>query len=397
MSNCAKYVLRFRNRRGIALLLVLPAVALVTVLAYAVLSNTGNQEQISANSASIAQADLLAEAGVNYAMYNLQHPSYAPTFTGSFWPGPSGNISLGASVPGTFNVSVSQSGSNYVITSTATVTGSNGTTIIRTINTTVKIATQAVQPNQAAGINGNVTLGSNMTINGDIRTTGSVTLNSGSSITGDVYSTALTLNGGSNPLSFVQVGTSGVTVAPSTVTNYLTYTLNGVSYSAKQLTTDPVAGTVLGPTATNPAGIYYTQKTTTTNLNGVTINGTLIVKKSGASGGSVTVTGTAANTITPMSGFPGLVVDSNIIVSGTNKQLTVNGLAWAGTGMTGSGSNAGSTVTINGSLLIPSTVGIGAYSGALNLNYNQANVAVSNFSTQMQVPMNITMVNWSEQ
>jgi len=130
------------------------------------------------------------------------------------------------------------------------------------------------------------------------------------------------------------------------------------------------------------------------NLNGITINGTLIVKKTTTGGG--VVVNAASNTITPMSGFPGLVVDAQIVVAGASKGLTVNGLTWAGTGLTGTGNNSTSSVNINGSLLIPSTSGIGAYTGALNLNYNAANVAVPNFSSLMQVPKNITVVGWPE-
>jgi hypothetical protein len=55
-----------------ALMLVIPAVALAAVLSYAVLANVGTQDQVSANAALLAQADCLAESGVNYAMYELQ-------------------------------------------------------------------------------------------------------------------------------------------------------------------------------------------------------------------------------------------------------------------------------------------------------------------------------------
>jgi hypothetical protein len=184
---------------------------------------------------------------------------------------------------------------------------------------------------------------------------------------------------------------SGVTVAPTTVTDFRTYQMNGVTYNGKLLSSSPAAGTVLGPTATNPAGVYYAQGMNL-NLNGVTINGTLIIKKTGTSGGNVVIKG--VNTITPASGFPGLVVDSQIQMSGTGRSLTVNGLTWAAGGLTGS---AGNSMTVNGALLIPNSTGIGGYSGALALNYNAQNVAVPNFSTQMQVPINIAVVSWSEQ
>ena len=365
-------------------MLVIPAVALAAVLAYAVLANTAMQEQISANSASIAQAECLAESGMNYAMYNLQYPANAPTYSGSFWTGPSGNINLSG---GSFNVSISQNGSNYIITSVGSCNASSGTAITRTITAAVQLAMQAVEANQAAGINGNITLGSNQTVSGDLRTSGTVTLNSGSKVTGNVYATSLTMGGGTDS-SFVQVPSSGVVAAPSTVTNFQTYTYGRASYSGKLLTVAPAAGAVLGPTATNPAGVYYFTGSTM-SFNGITINGTLI-----ATTGTVTLTGTSPTTITPMSGFPGVVAHNHITFSGATSSLTVNGLTWASAGVIGTGT--GNSLTVNGSLLIPSNSGISGYSGALNLNYSAANVDVPNFSSQMQIPKNIAVVSWSE-
>ncbi len=309
-----------------ALLLVIPAVALATVLAYAVLTNTGMQEQISANAAHIAQADCLAESGVNYALYNLQNPSNAPSHAGNYWPGTTGAISLGG-IPGTVTVTVLSLGnSQYSISSAATVPGSNSGSISRVLNVAVQATATFGIPNQAAGVNGNlVPNGAKVTVTGDLRTTGSVTLPAGSSVSGNVYATALTLSGGTDG-AFVQEPSTGTTAAPSAVTDYRVYTLNGVSYSATQLTSDPVAGRVLGPTVSNPAGIYYAQNRNM-NLNGVTINGTLIVKN-----GNLSVATGTANVITPAANFPGLVVDKQLTVPGSNKLLTVNGLAWIGTG-----------------------------------------------------------------
>lgn len=382
-----------------ALMLVLPAVALATVLAYAVLASTGVQEQIGANAASIAQADALAESGVNYAMYNLQYPSNAPTFTGGFWAGPSGNVSLGTAVPGMFNVSVAQQSTNYLISSTGTITAPGGTVISRTVYALVQIAYQAVQPNQAGGFNGplNPTGGAIINTPNDIRANGAVSVSAGSTFGGTIYAPSV-VNHGGTVNAFVQTPSAGAAPAPTAVTDYRTYTYNGVTYSGTLLTTDPVAGTVLGPTANNPAGVYYRQGTSNMNLNGITINGTLIVKKSGANGGGVNIAGSSANTITPKGGFPGLVVDTQIVMAGNNRQLTVNGIAWAGTGLSRSGTtNTGSVLTVNGSLLIPSSNGLGSFSGTLNLNYNVQNVNVPNFSSQTQVPKSIGVLSWNEQ
>jgi cytoskeletal protein CcmA (bactofilin family) len=244
--------------------------------------------------------------------------------------------------------------------------------------------------NEAIGINGSLNpSGATLKVTGDLHVTGSVSLPAGSSVSGNVYATALTAQGTIGQ-AFVQEPAGGAIVAPSTVTDYRTYTLNGVTYSATNLTTDPTAGKVLGPTVSNPAGIYYTMNRNV-NLAGVTINGSLIVKS-----GNLNITSGNANVITPMANFPGLVVDKQIIAVGSGKALTVNGLTWAGTGINGSGSNSGSSITINGSLLIPNSTGINSYNGTLNLNYNATNANVPTFSSQMQQPTSMKVLSWSD-
>jgi hypothetical protein len=375
------------------MILVIPAVALATVLAYAVLANTGMQQQVSANAELIAQADCLAESGINYGLYNLQNPSNAPAFSPStFWTGSGGAIAL-ANIPGTVTITVaSLGGNNYAINALATIPASHGGSVSRAMTASVQATPTFGIPNMAGGFNGNLTppSGAVIHVTGDLRASGTVTLPAGSTVSGNVYGTALS-NQGSIGASFIQTPSANVLNAPSSVTNYQTYTYNGTTYSAKLLATDPAAGTTLGPTPTNPAGIYYTQNRTM-NLNGVTINGSLLVKN-----GNVTVTGSNPNTITPMTGFPGLVVDKQITVPGSGKSLTVNGLTWAGNGINGTGgSNSGSSITVNGSLLIPNSGVLNNYSGTLNLKYTAANVNVPNFSTQVAQPTSLKLLSWSQ-
>jgi Tfp pilus assembly protein PilX len=392
---CAKPQATGRRHRGMALMLVLVVVALVAVLGYAMLASSTTQAQISSNAASIAQADCLAESGVNYALYCLQYPYNSPTPASTFWTG--GTISLGSSVPGTVTVLItnpSNDGLNFLIQSSTSYTGSNGAAISRTVNSSVLLTRVFGVANQAAGFASSVSFPASATVHitGDLHTTGSVVMNANSTISGNVYAQNLTLNNATPPAGFSQIATPASTV-PTTVTDYTTYTYNGVSYSAKLLTTDPVAGTTLGPTVTNPAGIYYTSNRNV-NLNGVTINGSLLIKGSGTTG-SLTVKA-AGNTITPMSGFPGLVVQNQLTTSGSNQSLTVNGLTWISKGIGTSGS--GANLTINGSLLTPSGTPIAAgYQGTINLNYSAANVNVPNFSTtQVQMPSSVKMLSWTQ-
>jgi hypothetical protein len=183
--------------------------------------------------------------------------------------------------------------------------------------------------------------------------------------------------------------------APATTTIFTSYYLDGTQYYATNLTTDPAPGTTLGPTPTNPAGVYYSTNQNRT-LSGVTINGTLIVKGNGSTTGGVIIGASSTNTITPMPGFPALMVDNTIKTNGNNSAITINGVAWAAKGITqASASNTGSSITVNGSLLIPSTSSsaISAYKQALSLTYNANTVNVPNFSSQSPTPT-MQIVSW---
>lgn len=371
-----------RNRRGMALMIVVAAVAVAAVLGYAMLANSSTQAQISENTASIAQADCLAESGVNYALYCLSYPNNAPAFVSGTWQ--ASNVSLGTSTPGTFSVSiVDQGNSSFSISSTASVSGTNGTAIARHANVSAVANTVFGVANEAGGFVGNISVPANtsLKVTGDLRSTGSATLSASSTVSGTIYQAA------------------GNTVPNSTqITNYQTYKLNGVTYSATLLTTDPAPGTTLGPTSSNPSGVYYSTNRNLT-LKGVTINGTILVNNPGGStaNGNLVINTTLANTITPVagSGLPAVVVANQIKMSGANMQLTVNGLAWVNKGIGTSGTNA--NLTINGSLLVPvsSTQISSTYNGTIKLNYQADNLHVPDFSPAVQVPT-VKVISWTQ-
>jgi hypothetical protein len=391
-----------------ALMLVIPAVALAAVLSYAVLANVGIQDQISANAALLAQADCAAESGINYAMYELDQPTGTAFASSTLWAPPTTATSLGSGL-GSFIVTLSNT--TYVpagaslatatsvtttITSVGTITGSSGGTISRQLTVTVQIPLLAQYPNQAAGVNGNISLASGMQVGSDLRSNGTVTLASGSAVTGSVYAPTLVSTGGTDS-SYIQQNSTSI-IVPTTVNPYLTYTLNGTgtTYSATRLTTAPASGTTLGPTVSNPAGVYY--YTGNLTLSGVTINGTLSV------GGKLTIQGTTPTTINATTNFPGLVVGyatttSTLTVNGSNVNLTVNGLSWVASGVTRAGaSNSGSNLNFNGGLMIgfPGSSALGTYNGAISAKYNSQYATVPGFSSQMQVPKNIHVISWSQ-
>ena len=359
-----------RNRSGMALMLVIPAVAVAAVLAYAVLANTGTQDQISANSALLSKTDCFAESGINYAIYNLQNPQNSPTPTASYWVGTTSPLSLGGS-SGTVTISVQPYGpGEYNITSVANAAAPSN--ISRTMYAVVQLTIPVGQSNQAAGFNGNLSLGSSTALKvvGNLITSGTATLNSLSSVQGTILQNA------SAP-------------AATSVNSLTSYMYNGSTYPAQMITVSPAAGTVLQPSAVNPAGIFYYTGTALT-LNGITVNGTLY-----ALNATVTVSGSSTNTINAQPDFPGLIA-SKITVSSAGKQLTVNGVVYAKSGITGNG-GTGSGITINGALMIPASPAIATtFAGTITLNYVAKNVNVPNFSPTGQTPTSVKVVNWSQ-
>src|SRR5688572_28167986 len=91
--------------RGFALVQVLVVVGIVAVMGLAMLSSSALQVQQGLNAQLAAEADTLAESGVNLAMYYLQHPTRAPQLKTGYWPGGS-DLKLGAGKRGAADVSV---------------------------------------------------------------------------------------------------------------------------------------------------------------------------------------------------------------------------------------------------------------------------------------------------
>ena len=170
-----------------------------------------------------------------------------------------------------------------------------------------------------------------------------------------------------------------------------TYTYNGQQYSATELSPGTYLLANYGPTPTNPAGVYFVNGDMSL-LGSNTINGTLLVR-----GGSLTVS-TLYNKITAQPGFPALVVDQDIVVSGLAAGLEVNGLTWVGRNITSVLINTGSVVNINGALVMG---GNGNFSssyttGALNITYDSTKAyAPTLSSTVSQVPVSVEVVEWN--
>jgi len=293
----------------------------------------------------------------------------------SYWSG-GANISFGASVPGTVDVVVSSLGSgNYSIVSTGKATGGN-VTIRRTVTAQVHVET-GYQTTYASSFASNVNIPALATITGDVEAGGSVTL--GGRINGKLIST--------NAPVLTGVLTNGWT--PKTASNWVavptaanardltTYTYLGRTFNATVLGASIVANTVLGPTASNPAGVFKASGDLIVNAN-VQITGTLWV------GGNLKPSGTGVVVTSALEGFPAAIVKGNIDLQGSllspSRDITFNGMTFVGGSIKNTGNVlATSHIDFNGAALFASGTPIDSfYLGRVNVNYDASKLAVLN-------------------
>src|SRR5688500_18904351 len=128
-----------RRRRGIAMLLVIAAIAVASVMGLAILSSTTLQGQVVGNTQKSMSADCLAESGINLAMYYLLNPASAPSLNADgYWPGAT-DYSLGSDFSGTVTIAITRPATN---TYDITAVGMNGG-VSRTLRSRVKVNTAA--------------------------------------------------------------------------------------------------------------------------------------------------------------------------------------------------------------------------------------------------------------
>jgi cytoskeletal protein CcmA (bactofilin family) len=386
---------RVNPRRGVALLLVIGVMAIATVAAYALLADSAMQAQSAAATNGAAQADSLAESGVALAMYYVQHPSYAPHLTAgsgnipAYWAGASG-ITFG-SASGSATVTVAPSGTTgqlWTVTSTGNSPASLGG-ISKTLSATVQTV-MGYQVNQPVVSNANITLSSGSSITGgttaSIVSTGTVTINLGATVNGSIEASGLPGLLGLLLGILLPPPSSSPALITTQVTDYSQpYSYQGQTYSP-QVISSPVNST-LGPSAGNPAGIFVATSNVTISTG--TINGTIYTKN----GANVVFTKTA--TITPVTGYPGLVVDGSTSITVASTTVTINGLALFNGGL--KVSNGSSGITVNGALLFGTQGTLAGSLGKLTVTYNANNVKVPFFSNanQFTSPIGAKIIAWN--
>jgi hypothetical protein len=141
---------------------------------------------------------------------------------------------------------------------------------------------------------------------------------------------------------------------------------------------------------TNVLGLFYSSSSMT--LGAGTYNGMLDVTN-----GNLTISGTV--TLTAPAGYPALVVSKQILMS-PGAKLIVNGMVYAGTGI-GSAAilgSAGSSITINGGLMMPAPGNIPSqYAGTLSVTFNPTYASIPNFTTYAPclTPQSVKLISWT--
>jgi hypothetical protein len=390
---------RSARPRGMAVMMVVIAVAVCSVMGYAMLWGASLNVQQMDNAVLAAQADSLAESGINLATYYLRYPSNAPSdfLTSSDTYSVTG-LSLDASVNGTIDLTVTRDipgGWDYTITSTG-ISKDSDIRIAQTLKSTIHCDT-IFSPAYTFSSTADVSL-TGLTVKtaagaaGAVQTNGVCQLAAGV-VTGDVAAASVvgTFFGSAAPAPYQVASPTWAQI------NFAgpTYTHEGVVYNADVITS-PLTLPLPVPSADNPLHIYYCNGDLSVILSGnatltdatLVVNGNLIL---GA-------TGDVASwrlTVNPASGAPALVVNGAIDFPCAMKKLSVNGLVWARDGVQGimtGGLNSGCNFTLRGAFLASSWPSPRTFGGTMSMLYGASFVDVPEFSTvSNQVPIKMIM------
>lgn len=325
-----------RSRRtGVALLAVLIVVAAASLMCWTMIGETSLRVDAARNKIAAQTAEDMADAGLDVALYYLRNPQESSEGTvpgpdGPYWPGGTYELDNGRMVATVQR----QSANNYLVTSTVTSGG-----ISRTRQATVR-REQLYLPSHALQSRLPVSLPSTWDVAGGLRSIGNVAFRpNGSPYTDRVLA--------ANGSSFLNGSTLDSSVPPeltcpdpTTLHFYTanTYVHNGVTYTATLLTTHQ-SNVTLGPTPTNPLGVYIATKHVDIDPN-VVIRGTLV--------GRDILHLDATTVIIANAGMPALIAFDDVEIR-NGADVGIRGAVYAAGVI---GSEAGTRLKLQGALLM---------------------------------------------
>jgi len=162
-------MLIIKNEKGVALVLTLALLAVLSVLAVAMVFLGRYETRFLVKERLSDSALYIADGGIEYGINELQKST---GYQGTSEPCPLGNV-------GEFSVSVStddQPANHYQITSTGFVPNANSPRETRTVRSVVNIVPGT--PPYAVGAEHGITVADNVTIKGDLRSNGQIVLGS---------------------------------------------------------------------------------------------------------------------------------------------------------------------------------------------------------------------------
>jgi hypothetical protein len=373
-----------QRRRGIALILVLAAVALATVVGLTMLSTSAIHAQVSNNSSDKVAGEYLADSGVQAALYYLQYPHLMPPG----WGTTAGYYAKASNVAmpygqGSFDLEVTAAGEADVYNIKSSARGASPQEILATAKV------HRAKIDSAGHFGGSITLPLGVTVDGPLTINGLLT-----NLTGLLFGLVKTAP---LPPSSYRVPSSATINwygADQPDRRYLMP--DGTVGYAQQLAAAPVAAPAAA--ADNPGRVFFYSNTTAPDLvmtSAVNINGTLIVK-----GGSLSVRANGI-TITPVGGMPALLIERDLNMYRTNAVLVANGAVWVGRNVTWTtmlGLSTGTSGRVNGALLMPAGSAIAApgVGGTLTLKYVAANVDVPLLNRLAQPGESVSVLSWNE-
>jgi len=369
--------------------MVMAVVAIATVMGMAILASNTLQAEASANQDHAWQADAMAESGVNLGLYYLQNLGDADAtkcpagVTALAVPPPSNtpytnnNVSLGAITDGRFDLAIDRlSRYRYSVTSTGRSAASGGVT--RKMAATVDVNYYGYAVIATNPTTGSLTIPANTTIYGDIYS--SIPVVNNGTITGTVYASSVSGSGSGGLLGAVLAIVAGL-LSPGTsdINHYIAYTYHGAPGSAELILLGSLNNVTKGPSALNPAGVFYTLGNMTLGSN-VKITGTLVTQ-----GGQLRVNG-SGNSVTAMDGMPAIVSDQDIRYTTNNATLVIDGLVYTGGRVLRSGAFTGNSLTIDGGVMFGGTT-VTIDSGiTVDIHYNRARMSVKGLDTRGDPP-----------
>ena len=382
-----------------AMVLVLCAIGLATILGAAIIATSSTQVQLKGNILSASHAQYLADSGVNLGIYRLQHPQTAPLLNSDgFYPGENG-ISIGADVAGTVDLAITSVGTNtYNVAATAHYGPNPNKQVTRSLTSKVYLNLKYMQTD-AVSFAGNFTLPDFMSVIGDARCDGSLVLSPGASISGAVTATS------SNAPSFTAPPAFPVLAAPN-LANIDIWNTTGaaipyynyvdVDGTTKIGYAQPLAAVTTGsltPDASNPKNVWYADSMVV--LTNVNMTGTIVMRDPAR---RLTIMDTAH--ITAMDNMPALISAGPIAFAAdaTVKELNIEGLCWIGGSITTVGALPATncSIVIDGALLCGPTVHSvsASYGGTINVTFDANKAQVPNLSTVGATPQSVKILRW---